>query len=98
MADGRTLTVRAAVERRLDVTIEVPPGITCVLGPSGAGKSTLLGAIAGLLRPDRGRISLGSVPWFDTDKKVDLPANHRRVAYVFQSLALFPHFDAVGNV
>jgi molybdate transport system ATP-binding protein len=102
--------VRAAVQRRgpssgsgrhdfeLDVTIEVPPGITCVLGPSGAGKSTLLAAISGLIRPDAGRIRLGDVTWFDAATNLELPANLRRVAYVFQHLALFPHFDAVGNV
>ena len=98
MADAAVLSVRIAVDRRLDVAIDVPPGITCVLGPSGAGKSTLLGAIAGLLRPDTGRIALGDVVWFDAAKKLELPANLRRVAYVFQHLALFPHFDAVGNV
>lgn len=98
MAEARTLSVRVAVDRRLDVTVSVPPGITCVLGPSGAGKSTLLGAIAGLLRPEVGRIALGDEVWFDAAKRVELPANLRRVAYVFQHLALFPHFDAVGNV
>lgn len=105
MAEGRTLSVRAGVNRRgkghdfeLDVTLEVPPGITCVLGPSGAGKSTLLGAIAGLVRPDAGRITFGGATWFDASKNYELPANLRRVAYVFQSLALFPHLDAVGNV
>ena len=98
MAEARVLSVRAEVERRLDVTIAVPPGITCVLGPSGAGKSTLLAAIAGLIHPDAGRIALGDDVWFDAGRRVDLPAHLRRVAYVFQSLALFPHLDAIGNV
>ncbi len=105
MSDRRVLAVRAQVRRRghdhsfeLDVTLEVPPGITCVLGPSGAGKSTLLGAVAGLVRPDAGRIALGDTVWFDAAAAVDVPVDRRRVAYVFQSLALFPHLDAIRNV
>ena len=82
----------------LDAALDVAPGITCVLGRSGAGKSTLLGAIAGLVRPDSGRIALGSEVWFDRDQRVDVPTRDRHVAYVFQSLALFPHMTAIGNV
>jgi molybdate transport system ATP-binding protein len=82
----------------LDVRLEVAPGITCVTGPSGAGKSTILGAIAGLVRPDGGRIALGGEVWFDAAAGVEVPIERRRVAYVFQSLALFPHLDAIGNV
>lgn len=103
MAD--VLSVRAQVRRaghgsafQLDVALEARPGITCVLGPSGAGKSTLLGAVAGLVRPDTGRIALGDRVWFDAARKIDVPIDRRRVAYVFQSLALFPHLDAIGNV
>jgi molybdate transport system ATP-binding protein len=82
----------------LDATLDLPPGITCVLGQSGAGKSTLLGAIAGLVRPASGRIALGDTVWFDADTRIDVPARERHVAYVFQGLALFPHMDAVHNV
>jgi molybdate transport system ATP-binding protein len=82
----------------LDATLDVPPGITCVLGPSGSGKSTLLGAIAGLVRPTSGRITLGDEPWFDAATRVEVPTRDRHVAYVFQGLALFPHMDAVANV
>lgn len=82
----------------LDARVEAPPGITCILGPSGSGKSTLLAAVAGLARPDRGRIALGDEVWFDEARRVDVPVHLRHVAYVFQHLALFPHFDAVGNV
>jgi molybdate transport system ATP-binding protein len=102
---GRTLSIRAHVRRtghgeafELDVRLEVPPGICCVLGPSGSGKSTLLGAIAGLVHPDGGRITLGDETWFDAARRRFVPVERRRVAYVFQHLALFPHFDAVGNV
>jgi molybdate transport system ATP-binding protein len=102
---AETLSVRARVRRvghgegfTLDVDVEVPPGITCVLGPSGAGKSTLLAAVAGLVRPAAGRIALGARVWFDASGAVDVPIEQRRAAYVFQGLALFPHLDAVGNV
>ena len=73
-------------------------GITCVLGPSGAGKSTLLAVIAGLVDPDRGRVTLGDEVWLDTDRRVRVPVHLRRVAYLFQNLALFPHLDARDNV
>jgi molybdate transport system ATP-binding protein len=111
---ARELVVAIRVERRsrgpepgaaaatgefaLDVELTVPPGITCVLGRSGSGKSTLLGAVAGLVRPARGRIAFGAEAWFDGERAVEVPARDRRIAYVFQGLALFPHFDAVGNV
>jgi molybdate transport system ATP-binding protein len=101
----RTLSIKAQLRRagdehefELDIRLDVAPGICGVLGPSGAGKSTLLGAVAGLVRPDRGRIALGDELWFDAATRVDVPIERRRVAYVFQSLALFPHLDAIGNV
>jgi molybdate transport system ATP-binding protein len=98
-----TLHVRVALTRPrsgffLDVAFDVPPGITVLFGPSGSGKSTTLAAIAGLVRPDRGRIVLGSRAWFDAGARVDVPVHERRVAYVFQSLALFPHRTAIQNV
>lgn len=82
----------------LDVTFDVPPGVTVLFGPSGAGKSRTLGCIAGLVRPDRGRIALGDDVWFDAEQGRFKPIHLRRVAYVFQSLALFPHMTAEENV
>ena len=82
----------------LDVSLEVPPGITILFGPSGAGKSTLLDCIAGLARPDAGRIAAGHEVLFDSVGAVDLPPQKRRIAYVFQTLALFPHLSAEENV
>jgi molybdate transport system ATP-binding protein len=80
----------------LDVDFSVPPGVTVLFGPSGAGKSTILAAIAGLVRPDLGRIALGEDVWFEDGRAL---AVHRRgVAFVFQSLALFPHMTAIDNV
>ena len=82
----------------LDVSLEISSGITILFGPSGAGKSTLLDCIAGLLRPDAGRISAGDHVLFDTDRRINLPPPQRRIAYVFQSLALFPHLTVGQNV
>lgn len=82
----------------LAAELEVAPGITILFGPSGAGKSTLLGAIAGLLRPDWGRIALGDTVLFDSAVGIDVPVPQRRIGYVFQDLALFPHLTAAENV
>jgi len=69
-----------------------------LFGPSGSGKTTILSAIAGLLRPATGRITLFGEALFDAQQGIDLAPDRRRVALVFQSLALFPHLDALGNV
>jgi molybdate transport system ATP-binding protein len=82
----------------LDVSLEIPAGITILFGPSGAGKSTLLDCIAGLLRPETGRIAIGSDLLLDRERGVNLPPQQRRVAYVFQTLALFPHLSVEENV
>jgi molybdate transport system ATP-binding protein len=82
----------------LDVSIDVLSGITILFGPSGAGKSTLLDCIAGLLQPDSGRIASGQTVLFDSESGVNLPPQKRKIAYVFQSLALFPHLSVESNV
>lgn len=82
----------------LDVSFEAPPGITILFGPSGSGKSTLLDCIAGLLQPDEGRIAVGDAVLFDSASGVELPPQGRSIAYVFQSLALFPHLTVEQNV
>ena len=92
-----TIRLRRA-EFQLDVELTCPPGITCVMGPSGSGKSTILQVLAGMYKPDVGRVCLGSECWLDIAKGVDVPVNERRLAYVFQSLALFPHMNALHNV
>jgi len=100
------LTARLKIERRaahpapfvLDVSIEVPPGITILFGPSGAGKSTLLDCIAGLAHPEEGQIATGGEVLFDSEIRIDLSPKARRIAYVFQTLALFPHMTAEENV
>jgi molybdate transport system ATP-binding protein len=82
----------------LDVAFEVPPGVTVLFGPSGSGKSRTLACVAGIAEPDRGRVALGDDVWFDPERRVSLAIHKRRVAYVFQSLALFPHMNALDNV
>ncbi len=103
MPADRSLEVRVKLARAgggfsLDVDFEVPPGVTILFGPSGSGKSTILGVIAGLVRPDAGYVRLGDDVWLDTSARVAWPPERRRVAYVFQSLALFPHMSALENV
>jgi molybdate transport system ATP-binding protein len=92
-----SLSVRVVL-RGIDVAFEVPPGVTVLFGPSGAGKSRTLACIAGITRPEQGRIALGADVWFDADRSAELPIHQRRIAYVFQSLALFPHMTAAENV
>jgi molybdate transport system ATP-binding protein len=92
-----TIQLRRA-DFRLDVELACPPGITCVMGPSGSGKSTILSVLAGLMKPTAGRVALGGECWLDTTKGIDVPVHHRRLAIVFQSLALFPHMNALHNV
>ena len=69
-----------------------------LFGPSGAGKSLTLQAIAGLLRPLAGRIVIGGRVVFDSALGIDLPARRRRVGYLFQDGALFPHLDVERNI
>lgn len=88
----------AAAAFLLDVSFTAPPGITILFGPSGAGKSTLLDCLAGLIYPDEGCISLGEHLLFDSQAEVNLPPQVRGIAYVFQTLALFPHMTAEENI
>ncbi len=83
---------------RLDVELAFGEGVTALLGPSGAGKSSLLAVVAGLLAPRRGTVVLDGTVLTDTERGVHVPAHQRRVALVFQSLALFPHMSALENV
>src|SRR6185436_15886964 len=88
---GVTQTLSLAIYELFDVDFDV-----AIVGPSGAGKTTLLRALAGLARPDRGRIALGDVVWFDD--RTNLPPEERDVGFVFQDYALFPHLSVRANV
>jgi molybdate transport system ATP-binding protein len=83
---------------RLDVAFSCEDDVTVVFGPSGAGKSMTLRAIAGLERPDGGRIVVDGRVLYDADKHISLPARERKIGYVFQDYALFPHLDVEQNV
>ncbi len=69
-----------------------------MFGPSGSGKSLTLQAVAGLVRPDAGRIAVGGRVLFDAARGIDLPIRERRVGYLFQDYALFPHLSVERNV
>lgn len=78
---------------------EFPGGRRTVLwGPSGAGKSTLLNAIAGLTTPQCGAVTLGTQVLFSSLERTDVPPHRRRIGYVFQDLALWPHLNAIEQV
>lgn len=86
-------------ERDVDVALEVATGETvALLGPNGAGKSTVLSVLAGLLRPDTGRVVLHDRVLVDPSARVDLPPHRRRVALLAQEPLLFPHLSALDNV
>jgi molybdate transport system ATP-binding protein len=98
---GPVLSLDLAARLRsfvLELALEVGAETVALVGPSGAGKTTVLRAIAGLVRPDAGRIALGGVPWFDAGRGLHRPAEERAVGYVFQDYALFPHLSVERNV
>ena len=83
----------------LDVALEVPAGACLALaGPSGAGKTSVLRVVAGLVRPERGRVACGEEVWLDTERRIDVAPERRRCGYVFQEYALFAHLRAWQNV
>ncbi|HEX9035384.1 MAG TPA: ABC transporter ATP-binding protein [Ktedonobacterales bacterium] len=82
----------------LDITLDAPAGVTALLGPSGAGKSLTLQAIAGLTPISVGRVTLNGRTLEDTAAGVNLPPRLRRVGYVPQNYALFPHLSVAGNI
>ena len=73
-------------------------GVTAIFGPSGCGKSTVLAAVAGLLRPQSGRVALDGAALLDTAQGMFLPAERRRCAMVFQDARLFPHLSVATNL
>jgi len=83
---------------QLGVNFEAVPGFTILFGPSGAGKTTLLDCVAGLTIPDDGRIAIGERVLFDSTQGTRVLVRQRRVGYVFQTLALFPHLTVQQNV
>ncbi len=82
----------------LNVKLEAGDETLALLGASGCGKSLTLKCIAGIERPDRGRIVLDDRVLFDSEKKIDLPPQARRIGLMFQSYALFPHMTVLQNI
>ena len=85
--------------RDFELTLALDVARTVALvGPSGAGKTSALRVVAGLARPQRGRVELGGETWLDTERGIDLRPEERRVGLVFQEYALFPHMSVRANV
>lgn len=82
----------------LDVAFVCEDDLNVVFGASGAGKSITLKAIAGLERPDSGKIAVDGRVLFDSAAGIDIPARNRNVGYLFQDYALFPHLTVAENV
>ena len=81
----------------LDVHVTADNGITVLFGSSGAGKTSILRAVAGILIPDEGKITLNDTVFFDSTTRTCLPMQKRKIGYVFQNHALFPHMTAEQN-
>jgi molybdate transport system ATP-binding protein len=95
--------VSVAITKRLpgftlDVSWRAEQSVLGLFGPSGAGKTLTLQCLAGLIRPDAGRIVVGERVFFDAEAHIDLSPQERRIGYVFQGYALFPHLTVVKNI
>ncbi len=98
-ASALSVSLEQAGPIPLDVGLACAPGeLLALIGPSGSGKTTVLRSIAGLYRPQRGRILADGEVWLDTDEGIDLSPQARRVGLVFQDYALFPHLSTLDNV
>ncbi len=89
---------KKAGDFRLKIDLEHDAGITGILGASGCGKSMTLKCIAGIIKPDEGRIVLNGRVLFDSDQGIDLKPQERNVGYLFQNYALFPNMTAEQNI
>jgi molybdate transport system ATP-binding protein len=85
-------------ERSIELTFASSARLTALVGPSGAGKTTVLNCIAGLIRPDTGRIALDDTVLCDSTTGISLPPEKRRAGYVFQDGRLFPHLRVAANL
>jgi len=97
------MTIDVALRHRfgdfsLDASFRIGKGVTALYGPSGSGKTTIVNALAGLLRPDHGRIVVDGETLLDTDTGAFVSARRRRTGYVFQDARLFPHYSVRQNL
>ena len=83
---------------KLSVKFEAASGATALFGPSGAGKTSVINMIAGLLKPDRGTVTLDDTVLFDAAASIDMPPHRRHIGYVFQDGRLFPHLSVRQNL
>src|SRR5262245_19160803 len=103
MADELILRVTKSFPSGVTVEADLcvfqsPPSVTVLFGPSGSGKTTLLRCLAGLERPDRGIIRFGKELWYDSSRGISLSPQERRIGYLFQEYALFPHLTVRQNL
>ena len=83
---------------QLQVDFAVPAGLTVLFGRSGSGKTSVINAVAGLLRPDQGQITLAGETVFDSARALNLPTHRRQLGYIFQDARLFPHLSVQQNL
>lgn len=96
-----TLDIDVSLKRgdfTLDARFATGDGVTALFGRSGSGKTTVVDLIAGLLRPDRGRIAINGEVLVDTERRIFTPPHRRAVGYVFQEARLFPHLSVRNNL
>lgn len=94
---SKKLSHSATQSFALEVSFQAKPGITILFGASGSGKSLTLQMVAGLQAPDHGRIELNGETYFDSERRLNVPIRRRKVGYVLQNLALFPHLTVSQN-
>ena len=96
---GRSGAGKTSIVNALAAKFVAPSaGITALFGRSGAGKTSIVNALAGLLTPSRGRIVVRDEILFDSEQRIDVPPNRRRLGYIFQEGRLFPHYSVKGNL
>jgi molybdate transport system ATP-binding protein len=85
-------------EFHINAKFDAPDGVTALFGPSGSGKTSIVNMIAGLIRPDRGRVMCNDALLFDSRSGLDRPPHRRHIGYVFQDGRLFPHMTVAQNL
>jgi len=100
---GVSLLLEVTIEKKLsnftlDINFTMDNEILILFGPSGSGKTTILNSIAGLSQPDKGQITLVNQFLFNSKQNIFLPPQARKIGYVFQDYALFPHLSVKDNI
>lgn len=97
------MSINLSIKKKLrfldiDISFSCPDGkLMVIIGPSGGGKTSIIRMLAGLDKPDEGEILFDNTPWFDSDKRINIPVQKRRLGYVFQDYTLFPHLSLYDN-